>query len=65
MRITDFVVVLGKDAKKVPGAPLIMPIFWCGLFGKGVADGVTGGIINPTTGVGSGVLTGGKVISYR
>ena len=29
-------------------------IFWCGFFGKGLADGAAGGIINPTTWVGSG-----------
>ncbi len=32
----------------------VILIFWCGLFGKVVADGATGGILNRTAGVGSG-----------
>lgn len=36
------------------GAGGLSYVFWCGLFGKGLADGGAGGIINTITGVGSG-----------
>ena len=37
-----------------PAAGVLSYVFWCGFFGKVLADGATGGILNRTAGVGSG-----------
>ena len=43
-----------EDLGGPPAADVLSYVFWCGLFGKVVADGATGGILNRTVGVGSG-----------